>query len=120
LLAAILLPSIVTLVPEPLMLVSQATAPGTCAEPDEEELLEDELDELLVELDEPLVELDELLVELDAPEEPDELNVPELVPPHPASNPTNTQADTRLRMEKVRLFIAGNPSRSLLVFKWRV
>jgi hypothetical protein len=111
LLAAIVLPSIVTLVPEPLILVSQATAPGICSEPEEEELLEDELDELLED------ELDELLVELDEPEELDELDVPELVPPHPARNPTDTQAKTRLWMKKVRVFIAGNSSRLLLSFK---
>lgn len=105
--AAILLPSIVTLVPEPLILVSQATAPGICAEPEEEELLEDELDELLEdELDELLDELDELLVELD------EFDVPELVPPHPARNPSDTQAKTN--MKKERVFIAGNSSRLLL------
>ena len=115
--------------PEPLILVSQATAPGIFSEPDDEELLEDELDELLedeldellVELDELLVELDELLVELDELlVELDEFEAPELVPPHPARSPTNTQAKTRLRMEGVRLFIAGNPSRLLLIFKSRV
>ena len=116
-----LLPLIVTLMPEPLILVSQATAPGICSEPDDEELLEDELDELLVELDELLVELDELLVELDELlVELDEFEAPELVPPHPTRSPTNTQAKTRLRMEGVRLFIAGNPSRLLLIFKSRV
>ena len=117
-----LLPLIVTLMPEPLILVSQATAPGICSEPDDEELLEDELDELLEdELDELLVELDELLVELDELlVELDEFEAPELVPPHPARSPTNTQAKTRLRMEGVRLFIAGNPSRLLLIFKSRV
>lgn len=84
-------------------MVSQATAPGICAEPEDEELLEVELDELL---EDELDELDELLVELD------EFDVPELVPPHPARNPSDTQAKTNLKKERV--FIAGNSSRLLL------
>lgn len=88
LLAAIVLPSIVILVPEPPILASHATASGICPVPEEEELLDDELlEDELVELLEELDELDEL--------EFDELDVPELVPPHPASNPTDTQAKTR-------------------------